>query len=115
MQIHSAATIHQLWAPHMEKAVLLRALEAFNPISRALLIPSLPFYLILIAAFQSIYSILVFLWQIDGFVKIFPGVEHGWTTRYDANDQAVMKLAKEAHKDMIDWFVKYLKYKFLVI
>ncbi|GFZ21880.1 alpha/beta-Hydrolases superfamily protein [Actinidia rufa] len=47
--------------------------------------------------------------QVDGFVKIFPGVSHGWTVRYKDEDEMVVKCAEEAHKDMLDWFLKHLK------
>ncbi|KAK9288760.1 hypothetical protein L1049_017224 [Liquidambar formosana] len=47
--------------------------------------------------------------EVDSFVKIFPGVKHGWTVRYDAEDPAAVKCAEEAHQDMLDWFVKYVK------
>ncbi|KAF6145250.1 hypothetical protein GIB67_041445 [Kingdonia uniflora] len=47
--------------------------------------------------------------EIDGFVKIFPGVVHGWTVRYNVEDEAAVKAANEAHEDMIDWFTKYIK------
>lgn len=47
--------------------------------------------------------------QVDSFVKIFPGVAHGWTVRYDTNDEAAVEKAGEAHKDLLDWFEKYLK------
>ncbi|KAG5554822.1 hypothetical protein RHGRI_012398 [Rhododendron griersonianum] len=42
--------------------------------------------------------------QVDYYVKIFPGVEHGWTVRYDTNDREAVKKAEEAHKDMLNWF-----------
>ncbi|KAL3717509.1 hypothetical protein ACJRO7_009011 [Eucalyptus globulus] len=47
--------------------------------------------------------------EVDGYVKIFAGVEHGWTVRYKDEDEAVVKSAEEAHKDMLDWFNKHLK------
>lgn len=47
--------------------------------------------------------------QVDYFVKIFPGVAHGWSVRYKDEDEAAVKSAEEAHRDMLDWFVKYLK------
>ncbi|XP_068661148.1 endo-1,3;1,4-beta-D-glucanase-like [Aristolochia californica] len=47
--------------------------------------------------------------EIDSFVKIFPGLVHGWTIRYDVNDEAAVKNAEEAHTYMFDWFTKYLK------
>ncbi|BAF17388.1 Os05g0399100, partial [Oryza sativa Japonica Group] len=46
---------------------------------------------------------------IGHFVKIFPGVEHGWTVRYKNDDAAAVKSAEEALADMIDWFNKNLK------
>ncbi|KAF0922950.1 hypothetical protein E2562_002187 [Oryza meyeriana var. granulata] len=39
---------------------------------------------------------------IGHFVKIFPGVEHGWTVRYKNEDAAAVKSAEEALADMID-------------
>ncbi|KAL6956154.1 carboxymethylenebutenolidase [Sarracenia purpurea var. burkii] len=42
--------------------------------------------------------------EVDSFVKIFPGVAHGWTVRYKVEDALAVKSAKEAHKDMLDWF-----------
>ncbi|XP_048136184.1 endo-1,3;1,4-beta-D-glucanase-like [Rhodamnia argentea] len=44
--------------------------------------------------------------EVDGFVKVFPKTAHGWTTRYKVEDEAA---AMEAHSDMIQWFVKYVK------
>ncbi|KAG9457426.1 hypothetical protein H6P81_001934 [Aristolochia fimbriata] len=46
--------------------------------------------------------------EIDSFVKIFPGVEHGWTVRYNVTDEEAVKRAQEAHAYMLDWFTKYL-------
>ncbi|XBJ10365.1 hypothetical protein VPH35_015243 [Triticum aestivum] len=43
------------------------------------------------------------------FVKIFPGVSHGWTVRYKSEDAGAVKSAEEALSDMIDWFNKNLK------
>ncbi|RLM98633.1 endo-1,3 [Panicum miliaceum] len=43
------------------------------------------------------------------FVKIFPGVSHGWSVRYSEDDAAAVKSAEEALADMIDWFNKSLK------
>ncbi|GAB2295147.1 hypothetical protein Dimus_029321 [Dionaea muscipula] len=48
--------------------------------------------------------------EVDGFVKIFPGVSHGWTVRYDTEDAVAVKYAEEAHKDMLAWFTKHLKF-----
>ncbi|XP_051208107.1 endo-1,3;1,4-beta-D-glucanase [Lolium perenne] len=47
--------------------------------------------------------------EIGSFVKIFPGVSHGWAVRYDSDDAAAVKNAEEALKDMTDWFNKNLK------
>ena len=52
---------------------------------------------------------LPFSLQIAHFVKIFPGVEHGWAVRYNHDDVAAVKSAEEALEDMMDWFKKYLK------
>uniref|UniRef100_A0A452Z273 Dienelactone hydrolase domain-containing protein n=1 Tax=Aegilops tauschii subsp. strangulata TaxID=200361 RepID=A0A452Z273_AEGTS len=43
------------------------------------------------------------------FVKIFPGVSHGWAVRYKSEDAGAVKSAEEALSDMIDWFNKNLK------
>ncbi|KAL6620217.1 hypothetical protein ACP70R_035356 [Stipagrostis hirtigluma subsp. patula] len=43
------------------------------------------------------------------FVKIFPGVAHGWAVRYSDDDEAAVKSAEEALADMTFWFDKYLK------
>ncbi|XP_042431359.1 endo-1,3;1,4-beta-D-glucanase-like [Zingiber officinale] len=47
--------------------------------------------------------------EVDSFVKVFPGVAHGWTVRYGTDDEAAVEKAEEAHKDLLDWFEKYLK------
>lgn len=39
---------------------------------------------------------------------MFPTVFHGWTVRYDENDPEIVAKAEEAHKDMLDWYAKYL-------
>lgn len=46
--------------------------------------------------------------DVKSFVKIFPGVTHGWTLRYDETKEAEVENANEAHKLLIDWFAKYL-------
>ncbi|PRQ56319.1 putative alpha/Beta hydrolase [Rosa chinensis] len=43
--------------------------------------------------------------KIDNFVKIFPGVSHGWTVRYKDDNVTAVKSANEAHQDMLDWFI----------
>ncbi|KAD2394093.1 hypothetical protein E3N88_41070 [Mikania micrantha] len=35
--------------------------------------------------------------EVDHFVKIFPGVSHGWTVRYRDEDVTAVKSAQEAH------------------
>ncbi|CAA6669009.1 unnamed protein product [Spirodela intermedia] len=47
--------------------------------------------------------------QLESFVKIFPGVAHGWTVRFDERDEYAVKKAEEAHQDLLDWFNKFLK------
>ncbi|XP_078148659.1 endo-1,3;1,4-beta-D-glucanase-like [Carex rostrata] len=47
--------------------------------------------------------------EVDSQVKIFPDVAHGWSVRYDVNDKTAVEKAEEAQKDMLDWFVKYVK------
>lgn len=47
--------------------------------------------------------------EINSFVKIFPGVAHGWSVRYKEDDESAVKSAKEALEDMLGWFVKCLK------
>ncbi|XP_058077827.1 endo-1,3;1,4-beta-D-glucanase-like [Magnolia sinica] len=47
--------------------------------------------------------------EVDSFVKIFPGVEHGWTVRYSDDDEAAVKKAEESHQDLLGCFTKYVK------
>ncbi|XP_050240382.1 endo-1,3;1,4-beta-D-glucanase-like isoform X3 [Quercus robur] len=47
--------------------------------------------------------------EFDSFVKIYPGVAHGWTVRYNVEDESAIKSAEEAHLDMLNWFTKYVK------
>ena len=63
------------------------------------------------AAFFNPHTICIF--QFDSFVKIFPGVAHGWTVRYNVDDESAVKSAEESHLDMLNWFTKYVKWKFV--
>ncbi|OMO55080.1 Dienelactone hydrolase [Corchorus capsularis] len=47
--------------------------------------------------------------EVDHFVKIFPKCTHGWTVRYNAEDPTAASCADEAHKDLLEWFAKYVK------
>nr|ABR92334.1 putative dienelactone hydrolase family protein [Salvia miltiorrhiza] len=47
--------------------------------------------------------------EVDSFVKIFARCSHGWSVRYKDEDEGAVKSAGEAHKDMLDWFIKHLK------
>ncbi|KAI3711878.1 hypothetical protein L1987_70427 [Smallanthus sonchifolius] len=47
--------------------------------------------------------------EVDHFVKIYPGVSHGWTVRYRDEDITSGKRAQEAHQDLLDWFSKCLQ------
>ncbi|KAL2642412.1 hypothetical protein R1flu_009999 [Riccia fluitans] len=44
----------------------------------------------------------------NSYVKIFEGADHGWTTRYDDNDETACQRAEEAHADTIAFFHKHL-------
>ncbi|KAI8561428.1 hypothetical protein RHMOL_Rhmol04G0338900 [Rhododendron molle] len=46
--------------------------------------------------------------EVDCFLKIFPGVSHGWTVKYPSDDEEAVKSAAEAHQDMLDWFAKFI-------
>nr|GMD10566.1 endo-1,3;1,4-beta-D-glucanase-like isoform X1 [Ipomoea batatas] len=39
--------------------------------------------------------------EVDSLVKIFAGVTHGWTVRYDEDDKVAVKAAEEAHQDLL--------------
>ncbi|KAF3457217.1 hypothetical protein FNV43_RR01874 [Rhamnella rubrinervis] len=45
---------------------------------------------------------------LDFHVKVFPKVEHGWTTRYSIEDEEAVKKAEEAHQDMLEWLSKHV-------
>ncbi|WJZ90190.1 hypothetical protein VitviT2T_009353 [Vitis vinifera] len=47
--------------------------------------------------------------EVNGYVKIFPGVDHGWSVRYKVEDEEAVKQANEAHQNMMDWFTQYVK------
>ncbi|KAH7573709.1 hypothetical protein JRO89_XS03G0196200 [Xanthoceras sorbifolium] len=47
--------------------------------------------------------------EFDSYVKIYPGVAHGWTVKYKDEDEFAVKSAVEAHEDMLNWFTKYVK------
>ncbi|KAK7303232.1 hypothetical protein RJT34_14134 [Clitoria ternatea] len=47
--------------------------------------------------------------ELESFVKLYPGVSHGWTVRYNVDDEAAVKIAEEAHQDMLNWFIKHVK------
>ncbi|KAL6971418.1 carboxymethylenebutenolidase [Sarracenia purpurea var. burkii] len=47
--------------------------------------------------------------EVDSLVKIFPGVEHGWTVRYNDEDEVAVARATEAQKDLLDWLYLYVK------
>ncbi|XP_044486882.1 endo-1,3;1,4-beta-D-glucanase-like [Mangifera indica] len=47
--------------------------------------------------------------EVDAFVKIFPKVSHGWTVRYNIEDTEAVRCADEAHQNLLEWFVKYVK------
>ncbi|KZV32400.1 1,4-beta-D-glucanase-like [Dorcoceras hygrometricum] len=47
--------------------------------------------------------------KIPNFTKIFPGVAHGWTLRYNLTDTKAVKAAEKAHLDMLHWFIKYVR------
>ncbi|KAL3727396.1 hypothetical protein ACJRO7_032168 [Eucalyptus globulus] len=47
--------------------------------------------------------------EFESYVKIFPGVRHGWSVRYNDDDESAVKSAKEAQEDMLNWFFKHAK------
>ncbi|XP_050216506.1 endo-1,3;1,4-beta-D-glucanase-like [Mercurialis annua] len=47
--------------------------------------------------------------EFESYVKIFDGAVHGWTLRYDDEDDSAVKKAEEAHSDMLKWFTKFVK------
>ncbi|XP_010527412.1 PREDICTED: endo-1,3;1,4-beta-D-glucanase [Tarenaya hassleriana] len=47
--------------------------------------------------------------EVKRFVKIFPRVKHGWTVRYNPSDPSEAEAAEEAHEDMLEWLIHYVK------
>ncbi|XP_047983611.1 endo-1,3;1,4-beta-D-glucanase-like [Salvia hispanica] len=47
--------------------------------------------------------------EVDSYVKIFPGVAHGWSVRYEDDDEFGVKSAEESHVDVMNWFTKHIK------
>ncbi|KAJ4833813.1 hypothetical protein Tsubulata_038283 [Turnera subulata] len=47
--------------------------------------------------------------EIDSYVKVFPGVAHGWSIRYEDGDEQAVRNAEEAQKEMLDWLIKHVK------
>ncbi|XP_047319341.1 endo-1,3;1,4-beta-D-glucanase-like [Impatiens glandulifera] len=47
--------------------------------------------------------------EVPYLIKIFPGVSHGWSVKYDDNNPKAVESAEESHQDLIDWVVKYIK------
>ncbi|KAJ4722354.1 endo-1,31,4-beta-D-glucanase-like [Melia azedarach] len=43
------------------------------------------------------------------FVKIYPGVPHGWTVRYNVEDESAVRSAEEAHEVLLNWITKHVK------
>ncbi|KAJ3676539.1 hypothetical protein LUZ60_003951 [Juncus effusus] len=46
--------------------------------------------------------------DVEYFVKIFPGVAHGWAVRYKVDDESAIKNAEEARLDLVHWFTTHL-------
>ena len=65
-------------------------------------------FLFSVLPFTLIYIILILNLQVDSYVKVFPNTEHGWTVRYNVEDEAAMKSAEEAHQILLEWCVKYV-------
>ena len=41
-------------------------------------------------------------------MHIYPGVQHGWTCRYNADDEQEVEKANEAHAKIVEWLGKFL-------
>ncbi|RLM98244.1 endo-1,3 [Panicum miliaceum] len=61
------------------------------------------------SAASIIFGNLIYDPRVAHFVKIFPGVTHGWAVRYSDDDEAAVKSAEEAFADMTGWYDKHLK------
>ncbi|KAK8633284.1 hypothetical protein V6N13_014130 [Hibiscus sabdariffa] len=44
----------------------------------------------------------------DSLAKVFLGVGHGWTMRYNDEDESAVKSSQEDQDDMFNWFNKYV-------
>ncbi|XP_024024561.1 endo-1,3;1,4-beta-D-glucanase [Morus notabilis] len=60
------------------------------------------------ALLKQFEAILIAKPEVDSHVEIFPNVKHGWTLRYNVNDEAAVNSAEEAHRKMLEWFSKYV-------
>ncbi|XP_024017329.1 carboxymethylenebutenolidase homolog, partial [Morus notabilis] len=60
------------------------------------------------ALLKRFEAILIAKPEVDSHVEIFPNVKHGWTLRYNVNDEAAVNSAEEAHRKMLEWFSKYV-------
>lgn len=47
--------------------------------------------------------------QVERYVKIFPGVAHGWSIRFNDDNEFAVQSAEEAQQDTLDWLVKHVK------
>ncbi|XP_030519590.2 endo-1,3;1,4-beta-D-glucanase-like [Rhodamnia argentea] len=47
--------------------------------------------------------------EFESYVKIFPSVSHGWSVRYDDDNEFAVKSAEEAQEDTLNWFLKHVK------
>lgn len=61
-----------------------------------------------IAQFKGLLKIRKKEEHLKVFVKIFKGVVHGWTIRYDVNNKKAVEKANQAHRLLLVWFHKYL-------
>ncbi|KAI4342778.1 hypothetical protein MLD38_027362 [Melastoma candidum] len=47
--------------------------------------------------------------EVECYVKIFPGVAHGWSIRFKDEDEFALQSAEEAQQETLDWLVKHVK------